>query len=119
MLCSEILDVHLRLRAGRESKLRVKLEEIWSSGALLRTNARIREATCLRFVCGGCEFRGEVIARNLVRGLGYFVELRFHPGCLWSEQKYRQQPSYNPGMNPWVRLANRIFEATLRPLNLP
>jgi len=112
MLCSEILNLYLQPRAGRGRKLKANLEEIWSSGALFRTDVRIREATSLWFVGGGCEFRGEVIAQTLSRGLGYFVEMRFQPGCRWSEQKYRPKHLFNP----LVLLANRIFEATLCPL---
>jgi hypothetical protein len=111
MLCSEILKVHLQSRFGRERELKVNLEEIWSSGALLRTDARIREFTCLWFVGGGCEFRGNVIARTLHRGLGYFVEMRFDPGCTWSGQKYCPKHLFNP----LVLLANRIFEGTFYP----
>jgi len=109
MLCSEILDLHLECRTGRERQLTAYLEEIWPSGALLRTDVRIRELTSLWFVGGGCKFQGEVAAGKLSRGLGYFSELRFHPDCKWSERKYRPQHLFNP----LVLLANKIFEATL------
>lgn len=109
MLCSEILNLHLQPRVGRERKLKANLEEIWSSGALLRTDAQIHEFTSLWFVGGGRKFRGEVIAGTLSKGLGYFVEMRFHPDCRWSPRKYRPQHLFNP----LVLLANRIFEATL------
>src|SRR5579872_4633332 len=88
MFCSEILDLHLQSKAGRIRTLKVNLEEIWSSGARFQTNVRIRPFTPFRFVGGGFEFRGQVIARNLLRGLGYFVEMRFDPQFTWSEQKY-------------------------------
>ncbi len=109
MLCSEILNLNLQPRVGRERKLKANLEEIWSSGALLCTDARIHKLTSLWFVGGGCKFRGEVISETLSRGLGYFVEMRFHPDCRWSERKYRPQHLFNP----LVLLANKIFEATL------
>ena len=109
MLCSEILDLYLQPRVGRGRKLTANLEEIWSSGALLRTDARIREFTSLWFVGGGCKFRGEVISGALSEGLGYFVEMRFHQDCRWSARKYRPQHLFNP----LVLLANKIFEATL------
>jgi hypothetical protein len=108
MLCSEILDLHLQPRVGRKRALKANLEAIWSSGALLRTDARIHEFTALWFVGGGRKFRGEVIAETLSRGLGYFVEMRFHPDCTWSQRKYRPQHLFNP----LVLLANRIFETT-------
>ena len=111
MLCSEILNLRLQSREGRERELKVNLEEIWSSGARFLTDVPIRPSTSLRFAGGGCEFRGRVIARTLLRGLGYFVEMRFHPGCAWSEQKYRPKHLFNP----LVLLANRIFEATPHP----
>ena len=110
MLCSEILNLHLRSRAGREREVKVNLEEIWSSGALLLTDVSIRPFTSLWFAGGGFEFRGEAIARTLFRGLGYFIEMRFQPGCAWSEQKYRPKHLFNP----LVLLADRIFGATLR-----
>ena len=109
MLCSEILDLHLQPRRGRERELKANLEEIWSSGALLRTDSRIHEFTSLWFAGGGSKFHGEVIAGTLSRGLGYFVEMRFHPDCKWSEKRYRPQHLFNP----LVLLANKIFEATL------
>jgi hypothetical protein len=109
MLCSEILNLHLQPRVGRTRKLKANLEEIWSSGALLRTDARIHEFTSLWFVGGDCKFRGEVIAGTVSKGLGYFIEMRFHPDCKWSERKYRPKHLFNP----LVLLANRIFEATL------
>ncbi len=109
MFCSEILDLHLQSKAGRIRTLKVNLEEIWSSGARFQTNVRIRPFTPFRFVGGGYEFRGQVIARNLLRGLGYFVEMRFDPQFTWSEQKYCPQHLFYP----LVLLANRIFETTL------
>jgi hypothetical protein len=109
MFCSEILNLHLQSKAGRVRTLKVNLEEIWSSGALFLTDVRIRPFTSFRFVGGGYEFRGQVIARNLLRGLGYFVEMRFDPKFTWSEQKYRPQHFFNP----LVLLANSIFETTL------
>jgi hypothetical protein len=114
MLCSEILNLHLQPRHGRERrerKLKANLEEIWSSGALLLTDSRIHRSTSLWFEGGGRKFYGEVIAGTLFRGLGYFVEIRFRPDCTWSERNYRPQHLFNP----LVLLANRIFEATLQP----
>jgi|SRR5579863_1216514 len=111
MLCSEILNLRLQSRAGRARELKVNLEEIWSSGALFLTDVPIPPFTSLRFAGGGCEFRGRVIARTLLGGLGYFIEMRFHPGCTWSEEKYRPKHLFNP----LVLLANRIFESTPHP----
>lgn len=109
MLCSEILNLYLQSSGGRERKLTANLEEIWSSGALLSTDARIQDFTSLWFVGGGCKFRGEAIAGGLSKGLGYFIEMRFNPDCRWSARKYHPQHLFNP----LVLLANRIFEATL------
>jgi hypothetical protein len=109
MLCSEILNLYLQPQAGRSRRLKANLEEIWPSGALLRTDARVHPFTSLWFVGGDCKFRGEVISGTVSRGLGYFIEMRFHPDCKWSERKYRPQHLFNP----LVLLANRIFEATL------
>jgi hypothetical protein len=115
MLCSEILNLHLRAAAGDEREVEVNLEEIWSTGALFLTDERIQPLTSLRFAGGGCEFRGQVIAQTLRRGLGYFIEMRFQPGCAWSEQQYCPKHLFNP----LVLLANRIFEATLHQLSNP
>jgi hypothetical protein len=115
MLCSEILNLHLRAGAGDEREVEVNLEEIWSTGALFLTDEPIQPLTSLRFAGGGCEFQGQVIAQTLLRGLGYFIEMRFQPGCVWSEQQYRPKHLFNP----LVLLANRIFEATLHPLSSP
>jgi hypothetical protein len=109
MFCSEILNLHLNSKAGRVRTLKVNLEEIWSSGALFLTDVRIRPFTPFRFVGGGYEFRGRVIAQKLLRGLGYFVEMQFDSKSTWSEEKYRPQHFFNP----LVLLANRIFETTL------
>ena len=109
MLCSEILDLRLQSKTGRARQLKANLEEIWSSGAILWTEIRIREHTPLRFLAGGREFRGQVIAQTLLRGFGYWTEMRFHPSCAWSEEKYRPKHLFNP----LVFLANRIFETTL------
>jgi hypothetical protein len=111
MLCSEILHLRLQSRAGCGRELTVNLEEIWSSGALFLTDVPIRPFTPLRFAGGGCEFRGQAIARTLLRGLGYFIEMQFHPGYAWSEQKYRPKHLFNP----LVLLANRIFEGMPHP----
>jgi hypothetical protein len=115
MLCSAILDLHVHSKEGRERELKVNLEEIWSSGALFLTDVPIRPATSLWFAGGGCEFRGQVITPTLLRGLGYFIEMRFHPSCIWSEQKYRPKHLFNP----LVLLANRIFEGTPDAPNTP
>jgi hypothetical protein len=109
MLCSEIVSLHLRAGASRDRELKANLEEIWPSGAVFWTDARIRDCTSLWFLGGGFEFRGQVSAQRLLRGLGYLVEIRFHPGCRWSEQKYRPKHLFNP----LVLLANRVFETTL------
>jgi hypothetical protein len=82
MLCSEILNLYLQPRVGRERKVKAN---------------------------GGRKFQPEAIARTRFRGLGYFVEIRFHRDCIWPERKYRP-PHLS---NPLLQLANRIFEATL------
>ena len=109
MLCSEIVSLHLEAGAGRKRILKANLEEIWPGGAILWTDARIRQSTSLRFLGGGFEFRGRVSAQRLLRGLGYLVEMQFYPGCKWSEQQYRPKHLFNP----LVLLANRVFETTL------
>ena len=114
MLCSELLNLHLQPRRGsdrRGRKLKANLEEIWSTGALLLTESRIRKFTSLSFVGGGRTFHAEVIAETLLSELGYFVEVRFRPDCKWSQRAYRPQHLFNP----LVLLANKIFEATLPP----
>ena len=108
-MCSEILSLHLQTRDGRARELKVNLEEIWSSGALFQTDVPIRPFTSLWFAGGGCEFRGQMIAGSLFNELGYFIEMRFHPSCVWSEQKYRPKHLFNPV----VLLAKKTFEATL------
>ncbi len=110
MLCSEILNLHLQYKAGRERELKANLEEIWSSGALLLTDARVPLSTPTWFAAGGYEFRGKVAARKFLEGLGYFVEVQFASNSHWSEQKYRPQHL----LNPLVLLANKIF-ATMPP----
>ncbi|HSR08069.1 MAG TPA: hypothetical protein VLM42_13025 [Bryobacteraceae bacterium] len=109
MLCSEIINLHLQVRAGRSRELKANLEEIWPAGAILWTDVRIRQYTSLWFHGGGFEFRGQVMAHTVLRGLGYLIEMRFDPGCRWSEQKYRPKHLFNP----LVLLANRVFETTL------
>jgi len=109
MLCSEILNLHVQPRVGRERELKANLEEIWPAGALLRTDERIQAFASLWFVGGSCKFQGKMFVRTFTEGLGYFVEMRFHPDCKWSERKYRPRHLFNP----LVLLANRIFEATL------
>jgi hypothetical protein len=107
VMCSEILSLHLQSGEAPESELKVNLEEIWSSGALFQTEVPIRPFTFVWFAVGGYEFRGQVIARELYTGLGYFIEMRFHPSCQWSEQNYRPKHLFNPV----EMLTNRIFEA--------
>jgi len=109
MLCSEIVNLHLRGGGGRNRILKANLEEIWPAGAILWTDVRIRQYSALWFPGGGVEFRGQVRAQKLLQGLGYLVEMQFHPGCRWSEQKYRPKHLFNP----LVLLANRVFETTL------
>jgi hypothetical protein len=111
VMCSQILSLHMQSREGRECKLKVNLEEIWSSGALFQTDVPIRPFTSVWFAVGGSEFRGQVITRELVAGLGYFIEMRFHPSCLWSEHKYRPKHLFNPE----VLLPNKILEGSLHP----
>jgi hypothetical protein len=111
VLCSEILDLHVQSKAGRERELKVNLEEIWTLGALFQTDVRISLRTSLWFSGGGCEFRGQAVSRTFLKGLGYFIEMRFQKGCTWSQRKYRPKHCFNP----LVLLANRIFEATPHP----
>ncbi len=109
MLCSEIVNLHLQAEAGGNRVLKANLEEIWPAGAIFWTDVRIRQYTALSFLGGGFEFRGQVSAQKLLRGLGYLVEMQFQPNCRWSEQKYRPKHLFNP----LVLLANRVFETTL------
>jgi len=111
VLCSEILSLRVQSKAGRKRDLKVNLEEIWPAGALFLADARIPLFTPLGFAGGGFEFQGQAIARTLVRGLGYFIEMRFYPSHIWSEQKYRPKHLFNP----LVALANGIFGATPHP----
>ena len=108
--CSEIVSLRLETRSGRPRTLTVNLEEIWPSGALFQTEEPIPPQSQLHFACGGCRFRGKVIAQTLSKGLGYFIEIRFDPGCRWSARQYRPKHL----LNPLVLLANRLFEAALR-----
>jgi hypothetical protein len=89
--------------------LKANLEEIWPGGAIFWTDVRIRRYTGLSFRGGSTEFRGQVSAQKLIRGLGYLVEIRFDAGYRWCEQKYRPKHLFNP----LVLLANRVFETTL------
>src|ERR1700730_12461657 len=109
MLCSEIVNLHLQAGAGRDRILKANLEEIWPAGAILWTDIRIRQYASLFFLGGGFQFRGAVSGQKLIGGLGYLVEMQFHPGCKWTEQKYRPKHLFNP----LVLLANRVFETTL------
>jgi hypothetical protein len=109
MLCSEIVNLHVQVGAGRKRILKANLEEIWPGGAIFWTDIRIRQYKSLFFLGGGFEFRGQVSGQKLFRGLGYLVEIQFIPGCRWSEQKYRPKHLFNP----LVLLANRVFETTL------
>lgn len=109
MLCSEIVSLHLPQDSGGEREVKANLEEIWSSGAILWTDVSIRQCSSLWFPAGGFEFRGKVSTRRLLRGLGCMIEIQFHPGCRWSQQKYRPKHLFNP----LVLLANRVFETTL------
>lgn len=109
MLCSEIVTLHLPAGARRDRLLKANLEEIWPGGAILWTDVRIGQYTSLWFLGGGFEFRGQVSAQKLLRGLGYIIEMQFHPGCRWSERIYRPKHLFNP----LVLLANRVFETTL------
>ena len=115
MLCSEIVSLHVQAGEGRNRILQANLEEIWPAGAVFWTDVRIRQATSMRFLGGGFEFRGQVSAQKLFKGLGYLVEMQFYPGCRWSEQRYR--PRYL--FNPLVLLANRLFETTLCTSRIP
>ena len=111
MLCSEILNLHLQYKAGRGRELKANLEQIWSAGALMLTDARVPLSTPTWFAAGGREFRGTVTARKFVKGLGYFVEVQFASNSLWSKQKYRPKHL----LNPLVLLANRIFASMPHP----
>jgi len=109
MLCSEIVNLHLQAAKGCDRILKANLEEIWPAGAILWTDVQIRQSEALSFLGGSCEFRGQVSAQKLLRGLGYLVEMQFQPDCRWSENKYRPKHLFNP----LVLLANRVFETTL------
>jgi hypothetical protein len=109
MLCSEIINLHVQTGTGRNHELKANLEEIWPAGAILWTDIRIRQYTSLWFRGGDFDFRGRVNSEKLLTGLGYLVEMQFHPTCKWSEQRYRPKHLFNP----LVLLANRVFETTL------
>jgi hypothetical protein len=115
MLCSEIVSLHVHAGAGRNRILKANLEEIWPAGAIFWTDVRIRQYTSMQFLGGGFEFRGQVSAQRLLRGIGYLVEMQFYPGCKWSEQRYRPKHLFNP----LVLLANRVFETTLCAARIP
>jgi hypothetical protein len=108
--CSDMLNLCVASESGRPRKLNVILEEIWPTGALFQTGMRIPPLSRLWFSCAGYRFHGRVVARKSYKHLGYFVEMRFDPGCRWSVRHYR--PKYF--FNPLLLLADRIFAATLR-----
>ncbi len=115
MLCSEIVSLQVQAGEGRNRILNANLEEIWPAGAIFWTDVRIRRSASMRFLGGGFEFRGQVSAQKLLRGLGYLVEMQFYPGCKWSKQRYRPKHLFNP----LVLLANRLFETTLCANRIP
>jgi len=109
MLCSEILSLQLHSTSGHEHEVKVNLEEIWPTGALFLADEPIQPDTSVWFSGGGAAYRGRLVAQTLSRGLGYFIEMQFQPGCVWSARQYRPKHLFNP----LVALANRIFEGTL------
>lgn len=111
LLCSEILNLHLHFKAGRERELKANLEEIWSAGALFLSDVRVPCCASLWFEAGGHRFRGKIASRKFFKGLGYFLEVHFARDSRWSEQKFRPKHFFNP----LLMLADRIFEATPHP----
>jgi hypothetical protein len=101
----------LKRGKGRDRELNANLEEIWSSGALLLMDVRVPLSSRIWFRAADRKFRGQVASRRFVKGLGYYVEVRFASNSYWSEQEYRPQHL----LNPLVLLANKIFAATPHP----
>ena len=110
LLCSQMVTLQVQPKSGRLRKLAANLEEIWPSGACLQTDGRIPRLSRVRFACGGFEGRGKIVTRTFLKGLGYFVEVRFDRRCRWSEAHYRPEHL----LNPLILLANRVFETTPR-----
>ncbi len=107
MLCSEIVDLHWKQRAGRERELKANLEEIWASGARFLMDVRVPLRTTMWFKAGNREFRAKVSSRKFVKGLGYLVEAAFASKSQWSEAAFRPKHL----LNPLVLLGNKIFAA--------
>src|ERR1700722_18564248 len=104
MLCSDLLKLRLQSKAGRKRDVEANLEEIWSSGAVFLTDARVPVCSSMSFTAGEKEFRAVVTSRRFRKGLGYYVEVQFATNSHWSEQLYRPKHLFNPLMT----LANKI-----------
>jgi hypothetical protein len=91
--CSDLITVHLQTSDGREEKLVAILEDISASGARLQLERPIPTHTGIRMVCSSCEahceFGGQVVDSHFHDGIGYFTEVVFKPGTVWSPEQYR------------------------------
>lgn len=92
ILCSELLILNIRFDSGRERKITVNLEEIWSSAALFLTDWPVRSSSEMSISCRGHQFWGGAMAHTFCRTLAHFIELRFSRNCRRSPKKYR--PKY-------------------------
>jgi len=70
--CSSCSTSKSPARTGGAESFSRNLEEIWASGAVVQTDKPIAPSTRLRFVRGGYQFYGQVVARR------FFVSNRLH-----------------------------------------
>lgn len=91
--CSDLITVHLQTSGRGEEELVAILEDISAFGACLQLERSIPTDTAIRMVCScceaHCEFRGRIVDSRAEDGIGYFIEVNFEPGTVWSPERYR------------------------------
>jgi len=91
--CSDLIQVHLQ--SAPPAELTANLEEIAPSGACVQFERPVPARTRLWLMLGRHKFPGRV-THCTHNEIGYFAEIRFDAGKIWSRRIYQPKHLLDP-----------------------
>lgn len=100
LLCSELITLQLSEPGSAPREITGILEEISPDSACVQVEECVRAESPVRLVLSdatdGEAFTGIVVECFGEKNLGFYAEIRFAKGCVWSVERYRPLHLFDP-----------------------
>lgn len=100
LLCSELITLQLSEPGFAPREITGILEEISPDSACVQVEESVRAESSVRLLfseaADGEAFTGSVVECFGQKDLGFYAEIRFAQGCVWSLERYRPLHLFDP-----------------------